>query len=89
MSNLPIIYACGWESKTGEQRTEIVKEQIRATVEAHFQKQVQVEGRGIKVLSLFFIDKVENYRIHHDTGFELGQYAKWFEEIYNGSIRRI
>jgi type III restriction enzyme len=68
--------------QNGGARTEIVKEQIRATVEAHFQKQVQVEGRGIKVLSLFFIDKVENYRIHHDTGFELGQYAKWFEEIY-------
>jgi len=68
--------------QNGGARTEIVKEQIRATIEAHFQKQIQVEGRGIKVLSLFFIDKVDNYRIYHDTGFELGQYAKWFEEIY-------
>lgn len=68
--------------QNGGAKKEIVKEQIRATIDAHFQKEMQVSGRGIKVLSLFFIDKVENYRIHHDTGFELGQYAKWFEEIY-------
>ena len=68
--------------QNGGARAEVVKEQIKATVEAHFQKEVQLQGRDIKVLSLFFIDKVENYRIHHDAGYDLGQYAKWFEEIY-------
>ncbi|MEM9885824.1 MAG: DEAD/DEAH box helicase family protein [Bacteroidota bacterium] len=68
--------------QNGGARTAIVKEQIRATIAAHFQKQLQVEGRGIKVLSLFFIDKVDNYRIYQESGFKLGQYAKWFEEIY-------
>lgn len=69
--------------ENGGVRTDVVKEQIKATIKTHFEKEYQVMGRGIKVLSLFFIDKVENYRIHHDTGYELGQYAKWFEEIYN------
>jgi type III restriction enzyme len=68
--------------ENGGVRKDIVKEQIKATIQAHFQKEIQVSGRGIKVLSLFFIDKVENYRIHNDTGYELGKYAKWFEEIY-------
>lgn len=68
--------------ENGGVRTDVVKEQIKATIKAHFEKEWQVMGRGIKVLSLFFIDKVENYRIHNETGYELGQYAKWFEEIY-------
>jgi len=68
--------------ENGGIRKEVVKEQIKATVKAHFEKEFQLMGRGIKVLSLFFIDKVENYRIHNDQGYELGQYAIWFEEIY-------
>jgi type III restriction enzyme len=35
--------------------------QIRHTVEEHFRKQVRLRAQGIKVLSLFFIDHVDNY----------------------------
>ena len=51
-------------------------------MEAHFEKELQVHGMGIKVLSLIFIDKVANYRVYNETGYEKGLYAQWFEEIY-------
>ena len=66
----------------GDNRTDVVKKQIRETIVAHFRKEEQVQGMGLKVLSLFFLDRVDNYRIHTDEGYDLGQYAKWFEEIY-------
>ncbi len=66
----------------GGNRTDVVKKQIRETIVAHFQKEEQVRGMGLKVLSLFFLDRVGNYRIHTEDGHELGSYAEWFEEIY-------
>lgn len=66
----------------GGSRDEIVKKQIRETIKAHFEKELQVKNAGIKVLSLFFLDRVANYRIHADDGPKLGPYAKWFEEMY-------
>lgn len=68
--------------ENGGVKREIIKEQIRATIKNHFEKELQVKDLGIKVLSLFFLDKVENYRIHTDNSFDLGQYGIWFEEIY-------
>lgn len=57
--------------------------QIRKTIEEHFDKELEVTKRGIKVLSLFFLDRVVNYRIYPEEGeAERGQYAKWFEEEY-------
>ncbi len=57
--------------------------QIRKTIEEHFDKELELEGRGIKVLSLFFLDRVANYRLYPEEGeAEKGQYAKWFEEEY-------
>lgn len=64
-------------------RDDIVKKQIRETIKSHFEKELQVKGMGIKVLSLFFLDRVENYRVYTENGYELGRYAKWFEEIYS------
>ena len=64
-------------------REEIIKIQIKETVKAHFEKELQLKNQGIKVLSLFFLDRVENYRIYKDSGAVLGLYGKWFEEIYN------
>ncbi len=57
--------------------------QIRQTIEEHFKKELELEGKGIKVLSLFFLDRVANYRLYPEEGeAEKGQYAKWFEEEY-------
>lgn len=45
----------------GADEEALFREQIRYTVEAHFRRQEQLRDQGIKVLSLFFIDRVENY----------------------------
>ncbi|MDO4696191.1 MAG: DEAD/DEAH box helicase family protein [Neisseria sp.] len=60
-------------------RDEVMKMQIRRTIEEHLHKEKRLNPQGIKVLSLFFIDKVENYRT---AAGEAGKFALWFEEIY-------
>ena len=63
--------------------------QIRKTIQEHFEKQLALKSKGIKVLSLFFIDKVANYRIYDsETGeAKKGKYALIFEEEYNSLIQ--
>jgi type III restriction enzyme len=68
----------------GGMNDEIMKFMIRKTVEEHFKKERAYRNKGIKVLSLFFIDKVKNYREYDTNGTEVkGKFALWFEEIYN------
>ena len=57
----------------------VKKAQIRRTIETHLDKELRYTEKGIKVLSLFFIDKVDKYR--HEDGTS-GVYAKMFEECY-------
>ncbi len=45
----------------GADQAALFREQIRYTLEEHFRKQKKLKDAGIKVLSLFFIDRVENY----------------------------
>ena len=47
---------------------EIMKFQIRRTVEEHLRKELKLNKQGIKVLSLFFIDRVANYRSYDAQG---------------------
>ena len=57
--------------------------QIREAIQAHFDKERQLFHKGIKVLTLFFIDRVSNYRKYSDTrAKENGEYAQIFEEEY-------
>ena len=56
--------------------------QIRETIRTHIERERSLYPKGIKVLSLFFIDHVENYRVYNTDGHELGEYAKMFEEEY-------
>lgn len=60
--------------------------QIREAVKAHFQKEMMLFSRGIKVLSLFFIDEVAKYRQYDETGEVPGEYAQIFEEEYNAYL---
>ncbi len=63
---------------------EIMKVQIRKTIEEHFLKERKYKDKGIKVLSLFFIDRVANYRSYGEDGAAVkGKFAVWFEEIFN------
>ncbi|SOB38652.1 DEAD/DEAH box helicase family protein [Latilactobacillus sakei] len=63
--------------------------QITKTIEEHLNKELLFTQKGlrIKVLSLFFLDKVDNYRVYDDEGNPLpGRYAQIFEEEYRRLI---
>ena len=65
----------------GGVQADTARVQIKETVKAHLEKALQVESRGIKVLSLFFIDKVSNYRESgDDTNPVVGPYFTAVEE---------
>ncbi|NUL36431.1 MULTISPECIES: type III restriction-modification system endonuclease [Kosakonia] len=55
--------------------------QIREAIKAHFDKEMELFDKGVKVLSLFFIDEVAKYR-DYSAADEKGEYAKIFEEEY-------
>lgn len=68
---------------------EIKRMQIRKTIEEHLNKELRLQKEGIKVLSLFFIDKVANYRYYNEEGNpQNGKYALMFEEEYKRLIRK-
>ncbi|EPS5941672.1 type III restriction-modification system endonuclease [Klebsiella quasipneumoniae] len=63
--------------------------QIRKTIEEHLDKEIRLRPQGIKVLSLFFIDKVANYRWYDEDGNpQKGKFALMFEEEYDRAIRK-
>ncbi len=64
----------------GGARPDVWRVQIKETVRRHLDKELAVLGRGIKVLSLFFIDRVANYRMHGETD-DRGQFAQAIEAI--------
>ena len=58
--------------------------QIRETIRSHFEKEREYYKKGIKVLSLFFIDEVAKYKVYDENKkAHNGEYAKIFEEEYN------
>lgn len=76
--------------------------QISETIATHFEREKQLFARGIKVLTLFFIDKVSNYREYEDDGkssskagagaaksWHLGRFAKIFEEEYQAQLQEV
>ena len=61
----------------------ILRLQVEATIRRHFEKAQKLHPLGIKVLSVFFIDRVANYRVYNEDGtVRKGKFAEWFEEIY-------
>ena len=62
--------------------------QIREAIKAHFDKERTLFNQGIKVLTLFFIDEVVKYRDYSQSD-EKGEYARIFEEEYNGYLNGI
>jgi type III restriction enzyme len=59
--------------------------QIRETISAHLEREQVLFARGVKVLSLFFIDEVVKYR-DYDALDEQGEYARMFEEEYAQAV---
>lgn len=67
----------------GNFKEDVMKAQVYETVKQHYEKVKALKGRGIKVLSLFFIDTVSDYRIYNSDGsYSLGLVGVWFEEAY-------
>ena len=66
---------------------DIRRVQIRETIRSHFEKEKELYNRGIKTLSMFFIDKVENYRKYDADGNEVNsEYGQMFEEEYTSVL---
>lgn len=64
----------------GGLRDDIWRAQIKHTLRRHLDKELEVRERGIKVLSLFFVDRVANYRDYDEVGHPAkGKFAQVFE----------
>ena len=61
----------------------VQREMIRKSIQEHLEKEKRLHPDGIKVLTLFFIDKVANYRVYDENRNPVkGQLARIFEEEY-------
>lgn len=70
-------------------KSEFQRLQIRKTIEEHLEKELKLKSNGIKVLSLFFIDKVANYRSYNDDGDVVeGKFSTMFEEEFSALIKK-
>jgi type III restriction enzyme len=68
--------------ETGGVRDDVWRAQIKHTVKRHLDTELLLQEHGIKVLSLFFIDRVANYRQYTDDGQPAGgKFATAFEEV--------
>ena len=66
----------------------VQRQMIRRTIKEHLDKEKRLRPQGIKVLSLFFIDRVAKYRDYDDEGSAVkGPYARIFEEEYGRLAR--
>jgi len=84
--NDTVEFSNGVVLRSGEANGDITEQhirriQIREAIRAHLDKEKQLFGQGIKVLSLFFIDEVVKYRDYSQSD-EKGEYARIFEEEY-------
>ncbi len=72
--------------EVGGMRDDVWRVQIENTVRKHLEKELQVRGKGLKVLTLFFIDKVANYRAYDEDGPAPGKFATEFETAFRKLI---
>lgn len=64
--------------------------QIRETIASHLERERELFRRGIKVLSLFFIDEVAKYKSYDQAGdHQKGIYAEIFEEEYAKAVEKL
>ncbi|MGH7603899.1 MAG: type III restriction-modification system endonuclease [Gemmatimonadaceae bacterium] len=71
------------EARGGVDEDGLKSQMIRRTIKEHLDKELQLAPLGIKVLSLFFVDTVENYRRYGADGSpQKGKYSLMFEEEY-------
>lgn len=67
----------------GGSSSAIYKEMIRETIKEHLRKETHLRDKGIKVLSLFFINKVESFLGDGSNNNDAnGQFVQWFDELF-------
>ena len=72
----------------GGSNDSIYREMIRETIREHLRKEVLMREKGIKVLSLFFVDKVASFLGEgSNNGTANGDFAKWFDELFEEEVR--
>lgn len=82
------IYAGDAVGRVGEEQLRRI--QIRETILSHIERERQLFGRGIKVLSLFFIDEVGHYRKYDASGNPVnGLFADIFEQEYEDIVNSL
>lgn len=73
---------------SGAVNEELVRrQQIRETIKTHLERERQLFPKHIKVLSLFFIDHVDNYRQYEKDTVKKGRFAEIFEEEYRRALQ--
>ncbi len=73
----------------GNNDDEIQKAQIKTTIKQHLDTELKLKSNKIKVLSLFFIDRVANYRSYDENNNPIkGKFAQWFEELFTDLINK-
>ena len=76
------------QSTGGMDEEQITRAMIRATIEEHMKKEVKLRPKGIKVLSLFFIDQVSDYRQYDAArNRKPGPLVQMFEQEYDKIMR--
>lgn len=63
--------------------------QIRETIKTHLERERVLFAKGIKVLSLFFIDHVESYRTYNNDDNGKGRFAEMFEDEYQRALQAL
>lgn len=87
-----VVFVNGEEIEKGDVAGDVSEDairrvQIRETIKSHFEKEEALFNKGIKTLSLFFIDEVAKYRQYDEDGEELlGEYGKIFESEYTAVL---
>lgn len=90
--NRMLYFTNGEEIRVGEVQGDMSEEtlrrvQIRETIRSHFEKEKELFGKGIKCLSLFFIDEVAKYRKYDEDGSEINsEYGQIFEAEYTAIL---
>ena len=73
----------------GGSNDSVYREMIRETIREHLRKEDQLREKGIKVLSLFFVDKVASFLgdgANNDSA--NGNFASWFDELFNEELAK-
>jgi type III restriction enzyme len=73
----------------GDNAETINRELIRETIHEHLRRRYQLQSQGIKVLSLFFVDKVKSFLGDGHNNMDAdGPFVKWFDELYKEELNK-